>query len=108
MWDNKSKESPVNLKDHLSQFDGYMNQADKPVPVFLVIGPDFTEGSEAEAVRYHAQHFDRNIMLITAGDLKSLADEWSSEANRRRDDAFNLGLLAATGRFKRGRLGKIL
>lgn len=108
MWDNKSKESPVNLKDHLSQFDGYMNQADKPVPVFLVIGPDFTGDSEAEAVRYHAQHFDRNIVLITAGELKSLADEWSSEVNKRRDDAFNLGLLAATGRFKRESLGKII
>ena len=108
MWDNKSKESPVNLKDHLSQFDGYMNQADKPVPVFLVIGPDFTEDSEAEAVRCHAQHFDRNIVLVTAHDLKSLADEWSSETNRRRDDAFNLGLLAATGRFKRESLGKIV
>ncbi|MCH8897932.1 MAG: hypothetical protein IIC33_06525, partial [Chloroflexi bacterium] len=108
MWDNKSKESPVNLKDHLSQFDGYMNQADKPVPVFLVIGPDFTGDSEAEAVRYHAQHFDRNIVLITAGELKNLAAEWSSEVNKRRDDAFNLGLLAATGRFKRESLGKII
>ena len=108
MWDNKSKESPVNLKDHLSQVDGYMNQADKPVPVFLVIGPEFTGDSEAEVVRYHAQHFDRNIELITAGELKNLADEWSSEANKRSDDAFNLGLLAATGRFKRESLGKIV
>ena len=73
-----------------------------------MIGPDFTEDSEAEAVRYHAQRFDRNIVLITAGDLESLADEWSSDANKRRDDAFNLGLLAATGRFKRERLGKIV
>ncbi|MFQ6026273.1 MAG: hypothetical protein ACE5Q6_02020 [Dehalococcoidia bacterium] len=108
MWDNKSKESPVNLWDHLHQFDGYMNQADKPVPIFLVIGPDFTQDSDAEAVRYHAQHFDRNIVLITAKELKSLAEEWASEANRRRDDAFNLGLLAATGRYNRERLGKIV
>lgn len=108
MWDNKSKESPVNLRDHINQFDGYMNQADKPVPVFLVIGPDFTEDSEAEAIRYHAGHFGRNIVLITAGELKSLADEWSSQNNRRRDEPFNLGLLAATGRFNRERLGKII
>ncbi|MCH8989579.1 MAG: hypothetical protein IIA92_12330 [Chloroflexi bacterium] len=107
MWDNKSKESPVNLKDHVAQFDGYMNQADKPVPVFLVIGPGFTDDSEAEAIRYHAQHFDRNLVLITAKELKSLAEEWSSTANRQRDTGFNLGLLAATGRFNRGRLGKI-
>jgi len=108
MWDNKSKESPVNLKDHISQFDGYMNQADKPVPVFLVIGPEFTDDSEAEAVRYHARHFDRNIVLITAKELKNLATEWSSERNKSRDESFNLGLIAATGRFNRGSLGKIV
>ena len=107
MWDNKSKESPVNLKDHMPQFDGYMSQADKPVPVFLVIGPGFTEDSESEAIRYHAQHFDRNVVLITAEELKNLAEEWSSTANKQRDTGFNLGLLASTGRFNRERLGKI-
>ena len=108
MWDNKSKESPVNLKDHIGQFDAYMNQADKPVPVFLVIGPAFTAESETEAMLYHAQHFDRNIALITAEDLKNLAEEWSSEANKRREDPFSLGLLAAAGGFKRERLGKLV
>ena len=108
MWDNKSKESPVNLKDHIGQFDAYMNQADKPVPVFLVRGPAFTAESETEAMLYHAQHFDRNIALITAEDLKNLAEEWSSEANKRREDPFPLGLLAAAGGFKRERLGKLV
>ena len=108
MWDNKSKESPVHLKDHIAQFDGYMNQADKPVPVFLVIGPEFTEDSEAEAIRYHAEHFDRNLVLVTAKELKNLAEEWSSATNKQRDTGFNLGLLAATGRFNRERLGKIV
>ena len=108
MWDNKSKETPVNLKDHVAQFDGYMNQADKPVPVFLVIGPEFTEDSESEAIRYHAQHFDRDIVLITAKELKQLAEEWSSSANKQRDTGFNLGMLASTGRFNRERLGKLI
>ena len=76
--------------------------------VFLVIGPTFTEASESEAVRYHARHFDRNITLITAGELKSLADEWSSQENKSREEPFPLGLLAATGRFDRSRLGKLL
>ena len=107
MWDNKSKETPVNLKDHIAQFDGYMNGADKPVPVFLVIGPDFTDESETEALRYHAQHMDRNIVLLTAADLRSLAEEWSSPKNKNREDSFALGLLAATGRFDRKRLGKL-
>ena len=107
MWDNKSKESPVSLKDHIRQFDSYMNNADKPVPIFLVIGPSFTPESDSEAVRYHAQHFDRNISLITAQELKSLAEEWSSEENKRREEPFPLGMLAATGRFDRQRIGKI-
>ena len=107
MWDNKSKESPVNLKDHLRQFDAYMDQADKPVPVFLVIGPTFTEESEADAVRYHAQHFDRTTTLITAVELKLLAEEWSSQENKNREEPFPLGLLAATGRFDRSGLGKL-
>ena len=110
MWDNKSKESPglINLKDHIAQFDGYMNNSDKPVPVFLVIAPGFTEESEEETIRYHAQHFDRNIVLITASELKNLAEEWVSENNRNREEPFPLGLLASTGRFSRKRLGKLI
>ena len=107
MWDNKSKESRVNLKNHIRQFDDYMSQADKPVAAFLVIGPDFTEESEAESVRYHAQYFDRNIVLIAARELKQLAEEWSSDQNKNREEPFPLGLLAATGRFDRARLGKL-
>ena len=108
MWDNKSKESSVNLRDHIVQFDTYMDRADKNVPIFVVIGPSFTEESEAEAVRYHAQHFDRNIALIAAEELKELAEEWAADQNKKRDEPFDLGLLAATGRFARGRLGKLM
>ena len=107
MWDNKSKESPVNLRDHIGQFDSYMNQADKPVPIFLVVGPEFTTESEAEAVRYHAQHFDRNVTLITATELQRLAEEWSSNQNNNRAEPFSLVFLAATGRFDRDKLGKL-
>lgn len=107
MWDNKSKETPVNLKDHINQFHAYMEQADKPVPIFLVIGPDFTHESEVEAIRYHSRYFDRNFMLITAEELKSLAEEWSSQDNKFRDEPFPLGLLATTGRFERKLLGKL-
>ena len=106
MWDNKSKEGPVHLKEHLAQFDNYMEHADKGVPVFLVIAPEFTEESESEAIRYHSQHFNRNIVLITSGELKELAEEWASETNKNREEPFPLGLLAATGRFDRRRLGK--
>ena len=107
MWDNKSKEGPVRLTDHIAQFDDYMNKSEKPVPVFIVIGPEFTDDSEAEALRYHAKHIDRNLALITAKDLRLLAEEWSSAGNKSRDESFPLGLLSSTGRFDRRRLGRL-
>ena len=109
MWDNKSKDSPglVEFRDHIRQFDEYMDVADKPVPVFLVVGPGFTDESEIDANGYHAQHFDRNIVLITASELKALAEEWASPRNRNKEEPFPLGLLAATGRFERKRLGRL-
>jgi len=109
MWDNKSKErtSAVNLRDHIAQFHRYMEVSDKPVPIFLVIAPAFTQESEVEATRYHAEHFDRNLVLITAGELKALAEEWTSKDNRNREQPFTLGLFAASGRFDRKRLGQL-
>lgn len=107
MWDNKSKERFVSLKDHLTQFDAYMDASEKPVPIFMVIAPGFTEESEVDATRYHAQHFDRNIVLITAAELKSLAEEWTSRDNKNREQPFPLGLFAASGRFNRKRLGEL-
>ena len=107
MWDNKSKLKAVNLKDHTNQFNEYMDKSDKPVPIFLVIGPDFTAESEQEAVRYHSIHMDRNLVLITAKELKALAEEWASTKNKNRDKSFNLALLAVSGRYIRSRLGKL-
>ncbi len=107
MWDNKSKESLVNLRDHIAQFDGYMDNAEKPVPIFLVIGPSFTEESEFEAIRYRAQHFDRAITLITASELHELAEEWASPGNKRREEPFPLGMLGVNGRYSRVQLGKL-
>ena len=80
MWDNKSKESPglVHLAEHLAQFNRYMDAADKPVPIFLVVAPGYTPESEVDAIRYHAEHFDRNIVLITATELKALGEEWAA------------------------------
>ena len=107
MWDNKSKESAVNLRDHIKQFDSYMDNAEKPVPIFLVIGPEFTEDSEYEATRYRAEHFERAITLITATELRDLAEEWASADNKRREEPFPLGLLGVNGRFSRSQLGKL-
>jgi hypothetical protein len=101
MWDNKSKESPglVDLKDHIKQFRDYMDKSDKPVPIFLVIAPAFTEESELLALQYTSEHLNRNIVLISAEELKCLAEEWSCLENKRHDEPFPLGLLARAGRF---------
>lgn len=107
MWDNKSKESPVNLRDHINQFDGYMDKAEKPVPIFLVIGPAFTEESEFEATRYRVEHYDRTITLITTAELKDLAEEWASPENKRHQEPFPLGLLGTNGRYQRSQVGKL-
>jgi len=109
MWDNKSKEAPnsVDLNTHLKQFSGYMEASNKHVPIFLVIAPSFTDVSESIAVRYAAENIGRNIVLITAKELKELALEWACETNKRKDEPFPLGLLARSGRFRREALGNL-
>lgn len=109
MWDNKSKEKPgkVNLQAHIKQFHQYMESAEKPVAIFLVIAPDFTDDSEEEAFKYTSQYIGRNIVLITAQELKELGEEWSSVNNKRKEEPFPLGLLARTGRFDRKVLGAL-
>lgn len=95
MWDNKSKETPVNLKDHIQQFDGYIRSSDKDVAVFMVIAPDFTEKSVQECVDYMLNN-DTQILLITADELKSVAEQWSK---KHPGEIFNLGYFRQNGRF---------
>ena len=100
MWDNKSKESPVNLKDHIQQFDRYIKTADKDVVVFMVIAPDFTPQSVQECVDYSLNN-DALILLITADELKTVAETWSK---KHPDEIFNLGYFKQNGRFDISRL----
>lgn len=95
MWDNKSKETPVNLKDHIKQFDEYIATSHKPVASFLVIGPDFTDESVEEAMKYQLLN-DTTITLITAKQLKELAQEWSKT---HKEEPFPLGYFKQPGRF---------
>lgn len=95
MWDNKSKESPVNLKDHIQQFDRYIKSSDKDVVVFMVIAPDFTAQSVQECVDYSLNN-DTQILLITANELKSVAETWSKKHS---GEIFNLGYFKQNGRF---------
>lgn len=95
MWDNKSKETPVNLKDHIQQFDRYIKTADKEVAVFMVIAPDFTTQSVQECVDYTLNN-DTQILLITADELKTVAELWQK---KHKGDIFNLGYFKQNGRF---------
>jgi len=95
MWDNKSKESKVNLKDHIKQFERYIHQSDKEVASFLVIGPDFTEESEFLAKEYF-QDNDTMICLVKASDLKKIAFKWN-QTNK--DQVFPLKKFRQSGKF---------
>lgn len=95
MWDNKSKEVSVNLKDHIQQFDRYIKSSDKDVVVFMVIAPDFTEQSVQECVDYSLNN-DTQILLITASELKTVAELWNK---KHKGEMFNLGYFKQNGRF---------
>ena len=95
MWDNKSKESAVNLKDHIQQFDRYIKTSEKEVVVFMVIAPEFTSQSVQECVDYSLNN-DTQILLITADELKTVAETWSK---KHKGEIFNLGYFKQNGRF---------
>lgn len=95
LWDNKSKETPVNLKDHIKQFDSYIRESDKPVAGFIVFGPDFTEESSLIAMQYQVEN-GTMIAMITAEELKTVAEQWHA---KNEGSAFPLGYLLQSGRF---------
>ena len=95
MWDNKSKETAVNLKDHILQFDRYIKTSDKDVVVFMVIAPEFTAQSVQECVDYSLNN-DTQILLITANELKTVAENWTK---KHKGEIFNLGYFKQNGRF---------
>ncbi len=98
LWDNKSKETDVNLLDHIKQFDRYIKKSEKPVAVFMVIAPSFTDNSAVECAKYSMQN-DTLILLITASELKELAEKW--QQSNKNDEAFPLGYFKQSGRFNR-------
>ena len=100
-WDNKSKESPVNLKDHIKQFDRYITMSEKPVAGFLVVGPDFTPESSLLAMQYQVEN-GTTICLVTAGELKAIAEAWAAKTTGKDEDPFPLGYLIQIGRFNAG------
>ena len=104
LWDNKSKETPANLKDHIRQFDGYIKQSEKDISGFLVIGPDFTPESSLVAMQYQVEN-GTMISMITAAELKALAASWAAKKDA---GAFPLGYLLQSGRFNPALIAAIL
>lgn len=99
MWDNKSKETPVRLKDHIMQFNRYIKNADKPVAIFMVIAYEFTEDSASECVNYSLSS-ETLMLLMKAEDLKNLAIDWQT-AHKNDDSSFNIGYFKQNGLFNK-------
>ena len=107
-WDNKSKESPVHLKDHIRQFDGYIRSSEKRVFGFLVIAPSFTEESNMLAMQYQVEN-GTTLTLLTAAELKEVAERWvQKSAKAGSQDPFPLGYLVQQGRFKMELVASVL
>ena len=105
-WDNKSKETAVNLKEHIRQFDAYIKSSERKVACFLVIGPDFTAESSILAMQYQVEN-GTTITLITAEEIQRIAEEWSCKNVEKREDPFPLGYLIQPGRFNEALLAAI-
>lgn len=100
-WDNKSKETPVNLKDHLKQFDNYIRSSEKPVACFMVIAPSFTDKSSVLAMQYQVDN-GTIVSLITSSEIKQIAEMWEKKSGDKSEDPFPLGYLMQPGRLNMG------
>lgn len=97
MWDNKSKETDVNLSDHIKQFERYINNSSKPVAVFMVIAPSFTDNSGKECINF-SMNSDTLMLLITASELKQLSQKWLAKHSND-EETLPLGVFKQNGRF---------
>ena len=70
-------------------------KSNKEVAVFMVIAPDFIEQSIQTVVDYSLNN-DTQILLITANELKTVAELW---IKKHKGEIFNLGYFKQNGRF---------
>jgi len=101
LWDNKSKKdgNPYQFPDnHLRQFRRYIrNEAGKGkrVNCFLIITAEIDPSAERNAVKLKAESgVDTDVALITAENLKLVAESWTKYSNR---ESFNLHVFNTTG-----------
>jgi len=104
LWDNKSKEKACNLHSHLDQFHRYIRNSEnseEKVQTFVVIAPEFDSKSKDVA---HIERAKNNVTfaLVTAKDLKDIADEWA--ASQHKDKVFPLSVFNIAGELEFGKL----
>lgn len=97
MWDTKSKESVYTFpNEHLRQFKRYIRDSEQRVECFLVIAPKIGDSALENAYRLKVESGkDTDVALISASDLKWLAEKWR-QIDRTRD-FINLEVLNITG-----------
>lgn len=96
LWDNKSSSKDYKFPvSHVDQFLRYIKGAEERVTVFLVIVPEVAPNARLQAMKLkHRSGTDTDVALITAEDLKYVAETWKDHAG---DAPFNLEVLNATG-----------
>ena len=105
MWDTKSKETIYEFQnDHFNQFRRYILNSTERVNCFMVIAPKISDKADENAYRLKTQsNSDTDVSLISADDLKWVAENWSSSST---NGKFSLDVFNFTGVLDRGSLKK--
>lgn len=108
LWDNKSKDdgNPYKFPDsHFRQFRRYIRNEKangNRVSCFVIITAEIHPTSLTNAVKLKAESGeDTDVALITAENLKMVAEEWSNHSSSKK---FNLHILNHTGILDRDTL----
>lgn len=103
LWDNKSAEKQYFFPESdYNQFRKYINNSEKRVNVFLIIVPEIGKDAELKAIRLkQATKTDTDVALITATDLKYVAENWKKLQKK---EVFNLNVFNTSGILDRKKL----
>jgi hypothetical protein len=102
MWDTKSKEDVYRFpRTHVRQFKRYIRDSGRRVSAFLVIVPEIGKGAETSADLLKSQSGDdTDVALITAEDLKWLAEKWAEASSGKGFDPEVFNVTGTLGRSK--------
>jgi hypothetical protein len=103
LWDNKGKEAVYTFpKSHFDQFKRYIRESVVRVNVFLVIIPSYDQSTRLQAMKLkHDSGTDTDVAIISAEDLKWLAENWPKHAP---SGKFSLEIFNMTGLLDRAAL----